>query len=320
MAVFAIHPIPAEAGDGDEGQAVTEDLAPAAADPSAEPHLSLRETAALSFWKLGLLGDLQVQARTPLKRSSSALFQSTYAGAGGRLRVSPVFVQVGPMVAIEPIGVFELQATAFYGFGWPSSSGLLPYADPAESRLYPVRGDRHNGRGGFEEALHLARVGHYLGAEAAATLKAKVGPVIVMNTFTVAYFRFLALADWPEGQDFVYEPLWDRIVHRQEDLLLVNASTVGVEILPGGDRPRLIVGANADYRWTLVSEDRSLRAGVVGIYKPRPAPAWPTFILFVSPYFIDNDRSVFDGAMRAPYVAVAAIWAQKMALRNLRGG
>jgi len=299
-----------EEGDGaSEAESSTEAAAPVGKPP---PWLFLREQFAVTFWKLGVGLDVRAQFRVPLHRSPSVLFQTTYFGIGARFRASPAFVDIGPRISIAPVEIFELEVTPYYRLTWPGSSGLLPYADPTESRLYDIRGDRHDGEQGFDKDQTGARTGHTLAIEAAATLKLKVGPIIILDTFTLDAMKFILPNDWPDGGAYLYEALWDRILDTGGDIVFDNSGVVAGEILPGGEKPRLILGALVNYKWTQVSKDKTLRAGFVGIYKPSPKPAWPTFVLQVLPYFIDNDRSVINGEIRAPYVAVVAIWAQKV--------
>ncbi len=255
---------------------------PAAADeaPEAEPgpYLWVMPSFAVQYAPLGLFGDAKVQARTPLHRSESIVFQSTYAGIGGRLALTPAFVDVGPRFSFAPIDVFDVDVQLSWVGLWPSSSGLLPF-DRLEGKLDGQRRARQD----------QAVAGHELYASVVPTFKLKLGPVIA---FTQADFSFIHVFR-PESLDspYVYEAYRDILI-AWDDVVLTSQTGLLGEILDGEQTAvQLRAGALLRHRQAFVSGDVATAVGGVVTLRPGRKEGWPTILLAVLGYVREADRA-----------------------------
>ncbi len=241
------------------------------------PSWWFRESFGGSLFPSGALVDTRVQYRVPLHRAESRLFRETYGGAGLRVAFTPVNAEVGPRFSISPIDMFDLEVQASYlGYYSWGGHGLLPYAatDGKESATRDSRVDD-----GF--------MASGLVASATPTLKAKLGPIVAFDACT---FTFLHLEN-PLGkpEPYVYEPNRDLIV-AWDDVLVENQGGLLYEVLPGGARPLLRVGATVRERLALNSGDESLVVGGIVSFKPGTTPAIPTVNVLALAYVVDADR------------------------------
>ncbi len=241
------------------------------------PSWWLRQSVGGQLFPEGAQSDTRAQYRVPLHRSESRLFQTTYAGAGLRAVFTPVNAEVGPRLSIAPIDVFELELQASYlGYYSWGGRGLLPFST-TEGKGSDER-EAREAEGFMASGLQLA---------ATPTVKLKFGPVVVFDSAT---FSALHLEN-PDGLDapYVYEPNRDLVV-AWDDVLIENQGGVLVELLPGGDKPLLRVGATARYRAALVSGDESTAVGGIVSFKPGTTPAVPTINVLALAYVADADR------------------------------
>lgn len=254
------------------------------------PHWWLRQSVGGQLFPDGALSDTRLQYRVPLKRSESRLFQTTYAGAGLRAAVTPVNVEVGPRLGFAPIEIFELEVQGSYlgYFSW-GGRGLLPF-EQTEGKGTEERKARE-AEGFMASGLQLA---------ATPTVKVKLGPVVVFDSAT---FSMLHLEN-PLGLDapYVYEPNRDLIV-AWDDVLVENQAGVLYEVLPGGERPLLRVGATARNRAALTSGDESVAVGGLVSFRPGHTPAVPTVNVLALAYVVDSDR-----VGTAPNLQASATW------------
>jgi hypothetical protein len=250
----------------------------------------LRQSVGGQLFPDGAMSDTRVQYRVPMHRSSSRLFQTTYAGAGLRAMATPVNVEVGPRVGFAPIEIFELevQGSYLYYFSW-GGRGLLPY-DELGGKDTETRKARED-EGFMGGGLQLA---------ATPTLKLKFGPIAVFDTAT---FSVLHL-DQPGDVDapWVYEPNRDLVV-AWDELLVENQAGALLELLPGGDRALLRVGGLVRNREALESGDHSMAVGGLVSFKPGVTPAVPTINVLALAYVVDADR-----VGTAPNLQASATW------------
>lgn len=254
------------------------------------PHWWLRQSVGGQLFPEGALSDTRLQYRVPLKRSESRLFKTTYAGAGLRAAVTPVNVEVGPRLGFAPIEVFELEVQGSYlgYFSW-GGRGLLPY-------------DQLGGKGTDDRKAREEEGFNASGLQLSATptVKLKLGPVILFDSAT---FSVLHLEN-PLGLDspYVYEPGRDLIV-AWDDILIENQAGALYEILPGGDKALLRVGATVRNRAALTSGDESLAVGGLVSFRPGTTPAVPTINVMALAWVVDSDR-----VGTAPNLQAAATW------------
>jgi hypothetical protein len=262
--------------------------------PSSSLHFS--QLVAVAAFPLGLLSDSRLEVRAPMHRSSSMVFQDTYAAVGGRGVITPAFASIGPRMTLAPIDFFDVVVMANATVVWPSDSGLIPYDHILESTIesdrkdmfaYPAPGREVLPGGGFDVRVQ-------------PTLKLKVGPVIAFSSWDFSWIWL----NQPDGEagPYVYEPFRDRIIE-WDDVVVEHQSAVVGEILPGQGGPLLWVGATYHDVWALGSRDRSIQVGPIVVLKPSYKAGWPRIILQVKPYVMDHDR-----VGGAPRIALALTW------------
>jgi hypothetical protein len=252
------------------------------------PYLWVKPAAALAYGPLGLIGDVKIQARTPLHRSDSIVFQNTYAGIGGRAAITPAFVDVGPRFSLAPIDVFDVDVQLGVRGVWPSSSGLIPFTQ-LSGTLDSQRDARKKD----------ARAGQLLYASVNPTFKIKVGPLVA---FTSADFAFIHNID-ELATPYVYEAYSDMLIAR-DDVVLTSYTGILGEILDGKKTAVLLrAGALLRHRQAFVSKDISTAVGGAVTVKPGRKPGWPTVLLGVLGYVRDVDR-----ALKAPNIQLQVSW------------
>lgn len=281
--------------------------APAAADEPVEipgPWLYVREMVALAGWPGGLISDTRLQFRAPMFRSKSIVFQDTHAGAGVRFAATPAFVEIGPRFSLAPIDIFDIEMAVGYVFFWPSSSGLIPYDDVDDPK-------RDQEREVIFESDVEVPAGHAFHAMVAPTIKLKVGPIIVLDAWTFHYYRIVEFGDEVDS-NFVYEPYTDRMLDREQDLVIEHQAVVLGEFLDGQHKPLLRIGATFRDTMTIAARDRSMNVGGLMMFKPGYKRGWPTIVLQVLPYIKDHQR-----LGHVPNIQFALVWSGDHPLTRL---
>ncbi len=254
------------------------------------PWLWMKPSLAVAYGPLGLLGDLKVQLRGPMHRSDSIVFQNTYAGVGGRLAVTPAFVDVGPRFSLAPIDIFDVDVQLSYVAVWQSSSGMLQY-----HQLFGTLDSQRNTRKGE------ATAGHLLYGSVTPTFKIKVGPVIAFSSADFAFIWAFPNAD--STSPYIYDAYRDMVITRR-DIVLTSYTGVLAEILDGESTAvKLRAGALLRHRQAFVSGDVSTALGGAVTIKPGRKEGWPTVLVAVLGYLRDADR-----AFAAPNIQVQASW------------
>lgn len=271
------------------------------ADPSDRTHLFLRQGVAVAGWPSGLLSDSRAEIRTPLHRSDSIVFQDTYAGVGARVAVTPAFVEAGPRISLAPIDVFDVDLSAGAVHYWTGQFGPLPTDH--------LGGTLEADRAPFADQT-VSTTG--LTLQAAPTLKAKVGPVIVFDAWTVRHFRLAEPEADASGatQDWIYEPFTDLIVG-WTDTVIEHQPGLLVELIPDNGGAWLRVGGTMRDRWSVETGDRSLSAGALVAVKPGRSEAVPTIAGLALAYAIDDDRR---GGV--PFLGMQASWTLRRGLSS----
>jgi hypothetical protein len=260
-------------------------LGVARAEAPDRPWVQATGLFATGYWPGALYGEGRLQLNTPLHRSDSVLFRSTYAGAGVMAGAAPLLLTFGPRFAIQPIDAFELTVQGQWtALGGDNGSGLLPY-----ERIGRKLDGQRNAR------ADDAPTGQVWSVVVTPSLMARAGPVVAFATPQVVAERVV------DGGDsrYVYDAPRDLVVERRDVLLQANYGLLG-EIA----RPGVLVRAGAALRHAQAfgSGDRSVALGGLATVKPE-GDAWPTFVALVMPYLADADR-----VGGAPMVIVAAKW------------
>jgi hypothetical protein len=267
-------------------------------DDTDRGHLWVRQSAAIAGWPTGALSDSRAQLRTPLHRSESVLFQDTVAGIGARARISPAFSEAGVHATIAPIAIFDVNLFVGGITYWDGGFAPLPTSE----------------RGGTLPDSRAARAGENVATRgmvvsAQPTLKAKVGRVIVFDSWTIRQQR-LSPTSAETAQPWVYEPFSD-LVLAWEDTTFEHQPGVLVDIVPDEGGAWLRVGGTMRDRWSLETGDRSAAAGALVATKPGASKAVPTIAAMGLAYVIDDERV---GA--TPYVGLQAAWSFTRGLRR----
>ena len=284
------------AAEGDAVSAATV----ASADATDGVHFWTKEKVAVAGWPTGALGVSMGQLRAPLKRSDSILFQDTYAGVGAKVAASPAFLQAGPTVSLAPVDVFDIDLFAGGISYWPGGFAPLPT----------------DVRGGTLSDDRSARADETVGArglvlEAAPTLKAKVGRVIVFDAWTVRHQRLDAPqngADGEAAQPWHYEPFTDLILS-WTDTVVEHQPGVLLDVKPDEGGAWLRVGGTMRDKWSTGTGDRSLSAGLLVAAKPGKSATVPTLAGMALMYGIDDDR-----VGGVPFLGLQASWSAERSL------
>jgi len=282
------------AGDATAQEPAAEEPDPELATVVPGPWLWNRNSVALAYGPLGLLGTSRLQIRGPMGRSSSIVFQDTYAGAGMAMAISPAFIEVGPRFSLAPIDVFDIDVQLSYIYTWRSSAGLLPYTG--------LTGTLDNARTAIKTT---AVAGSKFTASISPTVKFKAGPVIGLWNLEWAFIHHIK----PDGvtSPYVYEALRDLVI-AWDDLVVTNIAAILVEIFDGtgpngGPGPKFRVGPIMRDKQSLVSRDISTALGGAITLRPGPKPGWPDILVAVMGYLRDNDRQ-----FKAPNIQVQLAW------------
>jgi hypothetical protein len=268
------------------------------AEAADTPSLWARQMVGGGGWPSGLITDTRAQVRAPLYRSDSIVFQETFAGAGARIAASPAFFEVGPRLSIAPIDVFDVDVQASWHQYFDNDYGVRP--------MKGLTGTKEEDR---EASEYDAFGTTALSLTVAPTLKAKVGPIVAFDSWTIQGF---ALNDPPELEHgLVYHPFWDLVIE-PTDVILEHQAAALVTVLPGDDGPLLWVGPTFRDRWAQRSHDHSMVLGAFVRARPgrEDQRAIPNVMLMVLPYLVDADL-----AGGPPNVQLAAIWSVDRPLR-----
>lgn len=263
-----------------------------AATPDS-PHVWGKQLVGVGGWPTGAISDTRIQYRVPGKRSDGIVFQNTYAGVGGRLQVSPAFVDIGPRLSWAPIDVFDLDLQGSWT-GYAGPFGPLPM-DGLDGKIESAR----NLRNGEEIAVSKFEIA------ATPTFKAQVGPVVAFNTTQVSVLS----ATMREDTELWYEPYRDLVV-ATTDVTIENQAAVLVEAMDGEGKPKLLFGPQVRHRQAFVSKDRYTNLGALVAFKPGTKTGIPTLVGQGGFYLQDRER-----VGTVPNLQLAATWTLDRVLR-----
>ena len=152
--------------------------------PSSQPprhRLHYHNLTGFQYNPLGIQTDLLLSYRYRLFSPTSQLFQDTFVGGGPIVRVNPAYARAGFGLELQPLMVLCLRAQ--YEFrGYFATAGMLQSFTGANSEHHD---ELRKTRGDLE--MNYASTGHQVNLQ--AILRAKVGPVAVLNDFVMTYFQ-----------------------------------------------------------------------------------------------------------------------------------
>lgn len=217
-------------------------ISPASAEKASEG-LFLDQNIQGSYNPLGLQLVTKLFYRIPLIRRSGILWESTKLEFGIQNNLSPAYDFAGAFVSIEPIALFNLtlsaQAAGYYtalGYG-----------------LYPLSGYGAGYNGAALDSV-TAKNGTGIVLSAAPTIKAAVGPIAVLDTGSLSWFRANG------GSGYFYEIAGDTVL-AGSDIEIGNQAYLLATVATG-----LLVGLNDGVLYVPASGYVSHRLGAIGIY------------------------------------------------------
>ena len=232
----------------------------------------------LSNWRVGFGLDARHGIRVPLfEREDSVLFQGTGLKAQAAIGTSPAYFRGGGQVTFSPLAILDLSGYGMYDVYYGNLQTLIDYntatanyGSNAELKSY-VENDP--ARQGFGTGWHTG---------GAATLKIKVGPVIILSSTDVSYWNIQR--DEAIGNYF-FEREKELMMKFSGDTLLQENALVLYEINFEEKKSNIRIGSITTYRQTFQAEDTLLRTGLIAMYNQSNGL---THALLIQPYLQDR--------------------------------
>lgn len=171
-----------------------------------------RSLTAAQYNPLGLQSDLYLGYRRRLMDSESLVLRDTFVGGMMIYRLNPAYARIGAGVEVQPILPLTLRALyehrVYFGSVGMMQSFASPHDEHHEDELERRADQGHNSPGnGAQVTLQ-------------AVLRAKVGPVALVNEFNMVYFQM----DVPPGQQVFYVNLFDTLAPTKGWMMVNNAN------------------------------------------------------------------------------------------------
>ena len=223
----------------------------------AAPEFVYTSRVGASYWSLGLRGTVEPGLRWSLwNKPDNVLFEDTAFEAVFLNQFTPAYYRGGAQLTFSPIAVFDLTATwigtAYFGTFSSiraTDDPTLVYTDAVSETM-----DRAPGWG------HRASIN--------PTLKAKVGPVIVVLDAEVQKWWITAgtgESGNPLVGDYFYEPELS-IVAAFDDVSLSGSAVALYDLdLDEGDGRWLYIGSLTTYVHSIQADDTQLRSGALAV-------------------------------------------------------
>ncbi len=214
------------------------------------PSRTVEQGLAASYNRLGVQYLLGVRWTRPLSRSLHPLLTDAHVSAGVTHTLTPSYTRVAGWVEMAPLSVLEVRAGVEPGLYFGSFGSLLSfegYDSDFGDRIRDTRASE--ARAGTGARIFLA-----------PTAKARLGPLAILSTLTVEWWRSSAAGP------LFYEPARDTLLRASGDRLL-TASTVLVHQVSRRGGERLSYGLGHELSEVLdAPANRSQRLGVVFAY------------------------------------------------------
>ncbi len=149
-----------------------------------KPGLFLDTNVAAGFNYLGLRLTNDIFYRVPLVKNPGMLWRSTKIDFGISDELTPSFHRISALLRIEPIALFDVKVVAGYDIQWAAlTGGIYNAQDPLTITDWGS---------GFEDvyAPEPRQTGHGFRLKVMPTVKAALGPVAALYTFTLGYHAY----------------------------------------------------------------------------------------------------------------------------------
>lgn len=196
------------------GAMITPAPALALTGPTGPPPLHqirFRSLTAVQYNPLGAQTDFFLGYRLRLFSNSALALQQNFFGAAAIVRINPAFTRLGACVELQPLTVLTLRVMFEERLYFGSFDMMQSFAGPLEE----YDEDTLKARG--EAGLSNATTGHQLTLQ--ATLRAKVGPLVILDDLNMIYFHM----DARPGDKVFYVNLLDTVAPTPGWVLVNNA-------------------------------------------------------------------------------------------------
>jgi len=152
-------------------------------DPQPEVSLFYRNITAARVNPLGLFELFDMSLRLRLHESESDALRQNFVGLGTTIGLSPAFGRVGVLAEVQPLTLLRLWAS-YELVGYFSSFGLMASYPSATSDFSDtaIREGGDVGRPGYTTYGSMLTLG--------ATFQARLGPIVVRDTFRAVWSSF----------------------------------------------------------------------------------------------------------------------------------
>ncbi len=182
------------------------------AGPPPRHRLLYRSLTGAQFNPLGVQTDFFLDYRYRLYRSEALALQDNYAGPMAIVRVNPAFSRLGGGLALQPLTVLTLSAMAEARLYYGTFNMLQSFPDPLQE--YDEQTLKARGKAGES----YVTAGLQLTLQ--AVLRAKVGPVALLDDLNLIYFSM----DLAPGDRVFYVNLLDSLAEDRGWTLVNNAN------------------------------------------------------------------------------------------------
>lgn len=261
----------------------------------------------------GAQTDLIVHYRRRLWDSKKLLFGASHVGGKLITRVNPAYIRIGVGLELQPLAVLTLRANYEHRSYFGVAGMLQSWQSPLEEHDDSTRAER----GGS-----YITTGHQFTAQ--AIIRAKVGPIALLNEFALHYFR----VDLKPGDNVFYEAFYDTLTPGKGSVLVNNAHLLYISSfgLIAGVR-YTVVHAYYDDDWLRDPSGRQLEnlntpnhkiGPILGYTFKSSSPSFraPTLILVLNWWLKNRYRTGQEITQALPYGIIAFtfsgdIWRQE---------
>jgi hypothetical protein len=221
---------PAEAADGVGEDGGNHSVARVVKTARPRHSIVFESLTAAQVNPIGIQTQLRVDYRLRLFNSNSLLLRDSFIGIGAVGKVNPAFARIGAALTIQPAAVLTLRAQWEWRGYWGAFNNLMSFNSPTaeyddDTRATRGDNDEHYRGGGQQITLQ-------------AIARAKVGPIALVNDFSLLYFR-MNLAN---NDTVFYDAFIDALVPRDGPVIANHAHLLWVTSF----------GLIAGVRWTLM--------------------------------------------------------------------